>query len=36
MSIRHKIWDIKFTQDFSRLFVKPQEDKNNLFVIERH
>jgi hypothetical protein len=27
MSIRYKIWDIKFTRDFSRLFVKPQEEK---------
>jgi hypothetical protein len=27
MSIRCKIWDIKFTRDFSRLFVKPQEEE---------
>jgi hypothetical protein len=31
MSIKHKIWDYKFTRDFSRLFVEPQEDKNNLY-----
>jgi hypothetical protein len=30
MSIKQKVWDGKFTRDFSRLFAKPQEDRNNL------
>jgi hypothetical protein len=30
MSIRHRVLGIKFTGDFSRLFVKLQEDKDEL------
>ena len=30
MSIRHKVWDSKFAQDFSRTFVKLQEEKSEL------
>jgi hypothetical protein len=28
MSTRHKVWVYRFTQEFSRFFVKPQEGKN--------
>jgi hypothetical protein len=33
MSVKQKVWDIRFTLDFSRLFVKPLEDKNSLFLV---
>ena len=30
MSTRHKVWDSKFVQDFSRIFVKLQKEKSEL------
>jgi len=34
MSIRHKVWDIKSTRDFLRLFVKLREEKNELCLLK--